>query len=213
VREFRAAHQGGIWGLYWDFHLNELAIAHYERACVALYGVRPGEDRPAGKPAPEALDRAEAALAPALALYGTLSSAQQRAGAALFHCQSLIAEYRGDHEAALVHALKALATNDDLPHYHSTVAGCLNNLGRLDEALVHAARALDVDGKHWHAHYVTACVLAKRGGDRAAIFDHLRRVVALWPAAPAELAVEPDLAPLRDDPAFRKLIKPPAAKR
>src|SRR5262249_32703967 len=131
VKEFRARHTGGVWGLFWDFHLTELAIAHYENACMALFGVRPGKQRPAGRPTPEALDRAEAKLAPALALYTSLSYSQQRAGGGVFHCQSQIHEYRGDHAAALEWAERALATDDNSAYFWSTKGGCLNNVGRL----------------------------------------------------------------------------------
>jgi tetratricopeptide (TPR) repeat protein len=206
VEKFRALHTGGVRGLFWDYQLAELAIAHYENACVALFGVRPGQQRPAGRPTPEALDRAEAKLAPALALYDSLSYAQRQAGGGVFHCQSQIHEYRGDHAAALEWAERALATDDRSPYFWSTKGGCLNNLDRLDEAIACCEKALAHDKKHWHAHYTIACALAKRDGDRDEIYRHLRRVVAIWPAGRAELAVEPDLSPLRDEPAFRKIV-------
>jgi hypothetical protein len=46
----------------------------------------------------------------------------------------------------------------------------------------------------------------RRGGDHEVILGSLRRVLELRPECRPELAAEPDLAPLRDDPAFRALV-------
>jgi hypothetical protein len=83
-----------------------------------------------------------------------------------------------------------------------------NHLGALDEAAASAARAVQLDEGDWLGHYVLACVEAKRwrGGDPAPVLRHLRRVLELWPAGRAELAGEPELAPLRELPAFRELV-------
>jgi tetratricopeptide (TPR) repeat protein len=213
VRVFRGHHSGGVWGIYWDFHLAELSIAHYEKACVALYGVPPGEPRPPGKPTPEALDRAEAAIAPALALYETLSWSQRKAGAGVFQLMAIVEEFRGNHARALEWADRAVEANPDNAYLLSTRGGCLNNLGRLDEALACSEQALALDKSQWHSHLVIACVLAKRDGDRKEILRRLRRVIALWPEGRAELASEPDLAVLRGEPAFEKLVAPPRTRK
>jgi len=209
VRGFRALHTGGVWGLYWDFHLAELAISHYERACLALHGVRPGVN-PAGRPSPEALDRAEAMLAPALELYDSLSRAQQRAGGGVFQLRSSIAEYRGDHQTALAWAERALATDDNSPYFWSTKGGCLDNLGRGDEAIACCEKALALDADHWHAHLTIASAMTKRDGDRDEIYRRLRRVATLWPEGRSEISSEPSFAALRDEPRFRKLFGAPA---
>jgi tetratricopeptide (TPR) repeat protein len=88
----------------------------------------------------------------------------------------------------------------------ATRGGCLANLGRLDEALACCERALAIDDKQWQAHLVIARVLATRDGDRAEIYGRLGRVVTLWKGARAELPTVPELAVLRDEPAFAALL-------
>jgi hypothetical protein len=46
----------------------------------------------------------------------------------------------------------------------------------------------------------------RRVGDHEVILGSRRRVLKLRPQCRPELAAEPDLAPLRDDPAFPALV-------
>jgi tetratricopeptide (TPR) repeat protein len=206
---FRRLHRGSPFGAYWDSHRNELWTAHYQRACFALYGVPPGAPRPPGRPSDEALAAAAAALAPAVALAEELPmGSQAKARAACFQVAALIAEHRGELKSALAWAERALELDERMSHAWSAKGGCLNNLGRLDEAVTSCHRALELDDEHWHAHLVLACVAAKRGRRDEAL-AHLRRVVARWPAGRRELADEPDLASLRDDPELLELLAAP----
>lgn len=207
VTLFDSYHEpGAIRGLSWDYHLTELAIAHYENACFKLYGVAPGENRPPGRPSDEALAAAERALEPALALYPRLSSRQQRESCGVFQLKSIIEEYRDNHALALEWADRAVAANDANAHVWATRAGCLKNLGRHSEAEAACQRSLEIDEAHWYAHYVLACVLARTGGRHSLIHQRLRRVVELWPEGREELETNPDLAPLRDEREFQEII-------
>lgn len=203
----RAARRpGGPRGMYWDLSAGELWRAYYEHAARLLFGVPPGVNRPPGRPAGDALVRADAALDAALALLRELSDRDREDHVACYLLKASIAAFRDQHRDALAWADRALALNDANPYAWSTRASCQNNLGALDDAATCAALAIELDAAHWHGHYVLACVEAKRGGDPRAILTRLARALELWPEGRPEAAAEPDLASLRELPAFRALV-------
>ena len=108
-------------------------------------------------------------------------------------------EYRRDHATALGHYDRAVEIDEHSAHVWSGRASCLNNLGRLDEALADLDKAQSFAADYWHIPYVRACTLAKRGGDRAEIVALMKRAVKLEPGRRAQILGEPDLAAYRAD--------------
>jgi len=203
---FRALWRPGeVRGMSWDLHAAELASAQYGRACLRLYGVPAGANRPPGRPSVGVLADAEEAVDRALAILGERSSRDAKEHAPCYLLKAIIAGFRDQHREALAWADRALALDDTSPHAWSMRATSQNNLGALDDAATCAALAIELDAASWHGHYVLACVEAKRGADPAAVLARLRRVLELWPEGRTEIAGERDLAPLRELPAFREL--------
>jgi len=204
---FRASWRPGeVRGMSWDLHAGELGAAYYDRACLRLYGVPAGANRPPGRPSEAALAETDAALDGALAALRERSSSEGKEAAPCYLMKAMIAGFRDQHREALVWTDRALELDDTSPYAWSMRATSQNNLGELDDAATCAALALELDAAYWHGHYVLACVEAKRGTDPAAILARLRRVLELWPEGRAEVAEERDLASLRELPAFRELV-------
>ena len=88
----------------------------------------------------------------------------------------------------------------------SEIASCLNNLGRLDDAIAACdlAEEFDADG-YWHIPYVRACILAKRAGSTEEIVQLLARAIELDEVTRSRIRDDPDLDRLRDTPEFRAL--------
>lgn len=63
-------------------------------------------------------------------------------------------------------SLELQATPDE-PHVHALLAVCLRQLGRNDEALLAARRAVQVGPEYPYAHYVLAGVYDQDGSSRA----------------------------------------------
>jgi Tfp pilus assembly protein PilF len=89
--------------------------------------------------------------------------------------------------------------------YAATVA---LNAGDEATALRHLQRALAEDPRHDHAHYMMAVVVARRG-DGAGALEHLRQAVSLNPENRSLARQDPELEPLRDDPAFKAIVEAP----
>lgn len=115
----------------------------------------------------------------------------------------------GDPAAALPHATAALELSPDNPTYTQTKACVLLHLDRAGDALPLLAAVERARPDHFEAQYNLACGLAKTGElDRAV--SHVRRAIELVPANHraaflAHVPNDPDLAALRDLPAFRAL--------
>ena len=73
--------------------------------------------------------------------------------------------------------------------------------GAYDEAYEFAAQGLDDHPDHPSLHYNLACYAALAGRREPAL-EHLRRAVELDPQSREWAAEDPDLDPIRDDPAF-----------
>lgn len=91
--------------------------------------------------------------------------------------------------------------------YAGTVA---LNAGDESAALRHIQRALTDDPRHDHAHYMMAVVSVRRN-DRAAAVHHLRHAISLNPENRSLARQDPELEPLRDDPAFKAVAEAPAS--
>jgi tetratricopeptide (TPR) repeat protein len=116
------------------------------------------------------------------------------------------AGFRNQHREALAWADRALAIDDTSPHAWSARALCQKDLGALDDAAASARRAIELDDAHSYAHYLLACVEARRGASADAVLGPLARAFERWPEGRGEAAEEPDLAPVRELPAFRALV-------
>ena len=87
------------------------------------------------------------------------------------------------------------------------------SLNQEDEAnaVLHLQRALAVDARHDHAHYMMAVASTRRNDVNAAL-DHLRRAVALNPDNRSIARQDPELDPLREAPAFKAALDTPPAE-
>jgi tetratricopeptide (TPR) repeat protein len=118
--------------------------------------------------------------------------------------------WRGDHAAALEFAERALELNSKSGYAWSAKGNALNNLRRYDEAMPCHDRAIAAEPGYWHPYYCKACTLALTGKDRKQIYELIQKTLSLSPERRAMLRNEPDLASLRDDPAFLALFDPAA---
>jgi tetratricopeptide (TPR) repeat protein len=119
--------------------------------------------------------------------------------------------WRGDHEAALEFANRALELNPRSGYAWSAKGNALNNLRRFEEALPCHERAIAAEPGYWHPYLCKACTLALTGGDRQEIYALIRKTLSLSPERRAMLREEPDFISLRGDPAFLALFDPDAA--
>jgi tetratricopeptide (TPR) repeat protein len=87
------------------------------------------------------------------------------------------------------------------------------SLNQEDEAsaIQNLQRALAVDARHDHAHYMMA-VASTRRNDVSAALDHLRRAVALNPENRSIARQDPELDSLREAPAFKAALDTPPAE-
>jgi Tfp pilus assembly protein PilF len=91
--------------------------------------------------------------------------------------------------------------------YAGTVA---LNAGDETTALRHVQRALTDDPRHDHARYMLA-VISTRRNDVAAALEHLRQAVSINPENRPLARQDPELEPLRDEPAFKSIVEAPVA--
>ena len=93
---------------------------------------------------------------------------------------------------------------DDLAS-HNNYANLLVALGRFDEAEAHYGRAIALNPKHPKPYYNLAC-LCSLLGRRDEALTHLADALRRAPVLRGEAATDPDLIPLRTEPAFRRLV-------
>jgi tetratricopeptide (TPR) repeat protein len=86
------------------------------------------------------------------------------------------------------------------------------NGGQYDQAIAHLRLVRDEDPDNDHALYMLAVAHAQRDEPAEAV-AHLERAIALNPENRALARTDPDLAPLRDDEAFRVALETQSAPR
>jgi tetratricopeptide (TPR) repeat protein len=86
------------------------------------------------------------------------------------------------------------------------------NGGQYDQAIAHLRLVRDEDPDNDHALYMLAVAHAQRDEPAEAV-AHLERAIALNPENRALARTDPDLAPLRDDDAFRVALETPSSPR
>jgi len=99
-------------------------------------------------------------------------------------------------------------TEKDSVDEYISLAKLYRKQSRWLTALKAADQAIAVDGSRSEGHYQRACALARlRRFDEA--IAALSKSVELLPYQSRKLADEPDLKPLSNLPAFKKLLPPP----
>jgi adenylate cyclase len=149
-------------------------------------------------------------FADAVRLFQDAESVREDYSAAFFVAQSL--EALGEHERArdaYEHAsnvaLRHVELNPDDPRAATMLAVSLSRLGRQDEGLRWADRALTIDPEDAGVRYNVACLFAVAGrADRA--LDCLEEARSVGFGNREWLERDPDLASLRDHPRFKTIM-------
>jgi tetratricopeptide (TPR) repeat protein len=129
------------------------------------------------------------------------------------------ARARNEYEAARSALESALAENTgrslraDLSTERIVLARTYAGLERKEDALREAQRAVEImpysKGAHYGCHVESLrAAVEGRVGETDAAIEHIRQMLAVpcW-LSPALLRIDPDWAPLRNDPRFRKLAE------
>ncbi len=90
-----------------------------------------------------------------------------------------------------------------LAHYNLGLA--LAAKGEFDAAIEHCQAALRIDPDHASAHFNLGCAFARKN-DVAAAVSALEKAIELTPRYRDKARSDPVFDPIRDDPAFRKLV-------
>lgn len=124
--------------------------------------------------------------------------------------EALALERQGDYEAALTSYRLALRDHPDDARILQNMAIAFTKTARLDEAIRHYRRALELDDTLAGAHYGLAFLLMKRGDPDGAA-QHLRAFLAQPPRGPdAQRWVEHATLALQDLGAAPPAAAPPA---
>ena len=150
-------------------------------------------------------------LEEAAALFRGAAAVREDYQAAFFAAQSL--EGLGRHEEALAEyawaeevARRHMELNPDDPRAATMRAVSLCRLGRQDEGLQWAERALTIDKEDAGVRYNAACLFALAGEHGRAI-DCLEEAIAVGFGNREWLKHDPDLDGLRGDPTFERLVE------
>ncbi|HUL60456.1 MAG TPA: tetratricopeptide repeat protein [Anaeromyxobacteraceae bacterium] len=148
--------------------------------------LRVARGKPAGKPAPASASTAD------------------RAREVLRDGAAFLAE--GNFEAARRRFLEAIQVDPGVPEAYNGVGVTYRMRNDLARALDWYKKALAVDPDFGDAYYNMACVYSMRG-ERELALRYLQ-IAALNGYATAEgIGADPDLEPLRADPAYRALVR------
>jgi Flp pilus assembly protein TadD/TolB-like protein len=106
---------------------------------------------------------------------------------------------------AIAAARASLETNANDAYTWSLLATCLAKSGRLSEAQNEIRRALELDPTNRSILYKAAVIAVIRGSHDSAVAWIERAIASGFPAS--DLAADPELAPIRDLPSFRRALQ------
>jgi transglutaminase-like putative cysteine protease/Tfp pilus assembly protein PilF len=112
---------------------------------------------------------------------------------------------KGQKVSAISLVKKAIALEPQSSEGHLVLSEFYRGMSRWRAALQAAETALALDEKNARGHFDRACALARLGKTEEAI-TALNRAIEIEPYYSESLADEPDLKPLSNLPAFKKLI-------
>ena len=112
---------------------------------------------------------------------------------------------KGEIGQALGHWLDALKLDPDFAYAHNNLGAVLAGGGELDMAIEHYNTALRSEPDLAVAHFNLGCVLAQKE-EAAAAVAALAKAIELDPTLRDVAKIDQDYDPIRDDPAFRKLV-------
>ena len=112
---------------------------------------------------------------------------------------------KGELDAAIEHYNAALRIDPDSAKAHSNLSVALAAKGELDRAIEHCNAARRIDPDLTGAHFNLGCFLARKKAAVAAVAA-LSKAIALDPKCRDDAKSDTDYDPIRDDPAFRKLV-------
>lgn len=143
-------------------------------------------------------------------LFAQAAQVREDYQASFFCAQALEAlgremEARLQYRQALKVAARHMDLNPDDPRAATMRAVSLCRLGRLEEGLEWAERALEIDSEDAGVRYNVACLYALEGEADKAI-DCLEVAIAAGFAHRDWIEQDPDLHPLRDHPRFQQLL-------
>ena len=144
-------------------------------------------------------------------LYREATRVREDYASSFFLAQSLEAmkreeEAREAYREALGVAQRHMDLNPDDPRAATMRAVSLCRIGRVEEGLRWAERALELDQEDAGVRYNAACLYALAGQPEQAL-DRLEEAVSVGFGNRDWLAKDPDLEPLRDDPRFIRLTE------
>ncbi len=188
--------------------------AHVPQGCTAPLGKTggltfkrqrtAGAARPKPKPAQARVERPASAPPPDEERPRPTSAARARARELLRDGAAWLQE--GNFERARKRFLEAIDADPQLPEAFNGVGVTYRMRNDLPVALAWYKRALSVDPDFGDAYYNMACVYALQGQDDLAL--RYLQIAAVNGYATAEgIDEDPDLAALRDKPAYRALVK------
>lgn len=112
---------------------------------------------------------------------------------------------KGDYEAAIEQCNAVLRLDPNFADAHNLLGAVLATQGALDTAIENYNAALRIDANSASAHFNLGCAFARKN-DVAAAVSALQKAIELDQCYRARAKSETDYDPIRDDPAFRKLV-------
>lgn len=118
---------------------------------------------------------------------------------------AIILRIVGRYEEAEQEALRAIELEPGSVATQTNYANLLTAMGRMDEARQRYQKATEIDAKHPKPYYNLACLDSLEGNVEEAV-GYLREAIRLASSLRVEARNDPDFDPIREAPAFRKLV-------